>query len=258
MKRGILTILASMLLFSLMAQQEQEEKWVFNGYYNWGFLWVQAGRVEFTARPSTKYPDAVALKAVGRSMPTWDWVFKLRDTLASEFRAGDCLPYEFSRKAHEGSYHKTFDYSFDYENEKIYGATNKIGKYFRRDTIAIEPGTYDMLSVAWMTRGLDFEHMQPQDTIPVRILLDNKVYSLYIRFLGEDKVKIDRKRRDAYVFSPLLVEGDVFKGGENMKIWMSKDKSRVPLMVEAKILVGSVKGILNEKESQIKEWNPKK
>lgn len=35
-----------------------------------------------------------------------------------------------------------------------------------------------------------------------------------------------------------------------MKIWVSKDENRVPLMVEAKILVGSVKGILDLSESK--------
>ena len=40
----------------------------------------------------------------------------------------------------------------------------------------------------------------------------------------------------------------MFTGGEGMKIWVSKDEERVPLMVEAKILVGSVKGILEVKK----------
>ncbi|MDE5638425.1 MAG: DUF3108 domain-containing protein, partial [Odoribacter sp.] len=39
-----------------------------------------------------------------------------------------------------------------------------------------------------------------------------------------------------------------FKGGEGMKIWVSKDEKRIPLMVEAKILVGAVKGILEVKK----------
>ena len=41
-----------------------------------------------------------------------------------------------------------------------------------------------------------------------------------------------------------------FKGGENMKIWLSKDEYRLPLMVEAKILVGSVKAILDRSASK--------
>ena len=103
-----------------------------------------------------------------------------------------------------------------------------------------------MLSVAWKARGLDFDRYAPTDTIPIKILMDDRIYNLYVRFLGTERVKVGGKKREAYVFSPLLVQGDVFKGGEGMKIWVSKDEKRIPLMVEAKILVGSVKGILEQ------------
>uniref|UniRef100_UPI0026023C7A DUF3108 domain-containing protein n=1 Tax=uncultured Odoribacter sp. TaxID=876416 RepID=UPI0026023C7A len=97
---------------------------------------------------------------------------------------------------------------------------------------------------------INFDTLKPKELIPIRILIDNKIYDLYIRYLGIDKVRVGGKKRECYVFSPLLVEGDVFKGGENMKIWVSKDEYRIPLMVEAKILVGSVKGILEPAESK--------
>ena len=47
------------------------------------------------------------------------------------------------------------------------------------------------------------------------------------------------------------MEGEVFKGGENMKVWVSKDKYRLPMMVEAKILVGAVKAILDSAETKV-------
>lgn len=100
----------------------------------------QGRLVEFTMGKSEKYPEAVLLNAVGYSLPSWDWVFKLRDTLTSEFHSDTFLPYEFSRKAHEGNYHKTFDYSFDYTNQKAYGVINKIGKYIRQDTDRVTAG----------------------------------------------------------------------------------------------------------------------
>lgn len=53
------------------------------------------------------------------------------------------------------------------------------------------------------------------------------------------------------MFSPLLVEGDVFKGGENMKVWVSNDEYRLPLLVEAKILIGSVKAMLEPAQSKV-------
>ena len=85
-----------------------------------------------------------------------------------------------------------------------------------------------MLSVAWMARELDFDKYQKNDLIPIRILIDSKIYDLYIRYLGVVKSKIAGRKQECYVFSPLLVEGEV----------------------EAKILVGSVKAILDRSASK--------
>ena len=63
------------------------------------------------------------------------------DTLTSHFNPDNFLPYEFCRKAHEGTYHKTFDYTVDYDSMRVYGETHKIGKYFRKYTIPLQPLT---------------------------------------------------------------------------------------------------------------------
>lgn len=253
MKRIWLLILILGWGVSLFSQTKYPpvERLVYNGFYNWGIIWVKAGKVEFSLGKSEKYPKADKLEAVGYSLPSWDWVFSIRDTLVSHFDSQTFLPYEFSRKAHEGNYHKTFDYKFNYKDSLVLGDVHRIGRYKRKDTVKLKSNTYDMLSVAWMARELDFDRYKKNDLIPVRILIDSKIYDLHVRYLGVDNTKIGGRKLECYVFSPLLVEGDVFKGGENMKVWVSKDAYRLPVMVEAKILVGSVKGILDWSESKI-------
>lgn len=238
-----------MSLFS-QAKYPPIEELVYSGYYNLGFIWVKAGRVEFSLAKSEKYPDAQRLQAVGHTLPSWDWVFSIRDTLSSHFDTKTFLPYEFSRVAHEGNYHKSFNYKFNYKDTVVHGTQHRRDRNQTKDTMRLLPQTYDMLSVAWKARELDFDKYKKNDLIPIKILIDSKIYDLHIRYLGVDKTKIGGQKLECYVFSPLLVEGEVFKGGENMKIWVSKDEYRLPVMVEAKILVGSVKGILEPAESK--------
>lgn len=254
-KRMVIALLVLMLGGALRAQTEtpQLESLTYSGYYNWGIIWMRAGSIAITTTKSDKYPDALKLEAVGMTLPSWDWMFKIRDTLVSHFNEKTFFPYEFARMAHEGSYHKTFEYVWDYEKEQIYSTIEKIGRYRRLDSIALEPNTFDMLSLAWLARDLDFETYQVKDQIPIRLLIDDEILDLYVRYLGTDKVKVGGKKRESYVFAPLLVEGDVFKGGEGMKIWVSKDEYRIPLQVEAKILVGSVKAILEPSKSKYRE-----
>ena len=58
----------------------------------------------------------------------------------------------------------------------------------------------------------------------------------------------DGKKYRCIKVSALLVEGTIFKGGEDMLIWITDDSNRIPVLVEAKILIGSVKACLNKVE----------
>ena len=159
MKKGFifLSLLLGCMALNAQSKYPTLEKLVYDGYYNWGFIWIKAGKVEFRQTKSEKYPNANCLEAVGTSLPFWDSFFTLRDTLISHHDRTTFFPYEFSRMAHEGSYHKTFNYKFNYADSLVIGDVHRIGKFRRTDTVQLKPDTYDMLSVAWWARELDFE-----------------------------------------------------------------------------------------------------
>ena len=79
------------------------------------------------------------------------------------------------------------------------------------------------------------------------MIIDGKIYPLYIRYLGKENIRThDGKQQYKCIkFSVLLVEGTIFKGGEDMNIWVTDDENKIPVLVESKILVGSVKAYLN-------------
>ena len=79
----IVTLFVSLPAISQKKLPNVIEKLTYRGYYNWSFIWINAGSVEMTVQPSDKYPNAQCIFAVGYSNPSWDWVFKLRDTLIS-------------------------------------------------------------------------------------------------------------------------------------------------------------------------------
>ena len=247
----IITILTT--LFHLQAQEIQPnvKKLSYLAYYNLGLIWINAGQVEFKLNHSNLYPNALHLKAHGYTQPSWDWIFKVRDTLDSHYNSETFVPYKFERLAHEGNYHKTFKYKFNYQDSLIYSDVHRQGRVKEQDTIKLQSNTYDMLSVAWMAREIDFSKLKTNHQIPISLLIDRKIHHLYIRYHGVQTEKIANKKRECYVFSPLLVKGEMFEEGEGMKVYISKDKYRIPLMIEAKIIVGSVKAIINFEDSDL-------
>jgi hypothetical protein len=42
------------------------------------------------------------------------------------------------------------------------------------------------------------------------------------------------------VFRPVVQTGRIFKKEEDMTVWITRDKNRVPVLAKAKILVGSI------------------
>jgi len=226
------------------------EKLTFRGYYNWGFLWVAAGEVKLEVK-NESYSDKPAYKieALGRSLKAFDWFFKLRDTISCYVDTTSLKPFYFDRKTNEGDYIARHEYWFDYEEDQIYSKIRKRQKPVKKDTLENKNISSDIVSVAYYTRNLDFSKYKKKEKIPLRMLIDNEVHNLYIRYKGIENVKL--KSGEVYEclkFSPMLVKGHLFKGGEDMTIWVSNDKNRVPIMVEAKVLIGSVKGLLNSYE----------
>ena len=75
--------------------------------------------------------------------------------------------------------------------------------------------------------------------------IDNEIFDLFIRYKGKEQLKTrNGEVFNTIRFSVLLVKGTIFKGGEDMEVWVTDDDNRIPVLVEAKILVGSVKAVL--------------
>lgn len=226
------------------------EKLTYTGYYNWGFLWVSAGKVELKVdNAKYKNKDVFKFKALGRSAKAFDWFFKLRDTLTCYANKENMKPYFLHRQTNEAKYKADHKYSFDYQENKIYSVIQKRNKDVKIDTIPLTPCSFDLLSIAYHTRNINFDEHKIGDKIPIHMLIDNEIHKLYIRFKGYDVIKTKKKKKYPCIkFSPLLVKGTMFEDGEGMTIWLSNDKNKIPIMVEAKIIVGSVKGILSSYE----------
>ena len=221
------------------------EEVTYNAYYNWGFVWINAGEVTFAVDDSEwKKKDAWQLKAYGNTFKAYDIFFRVRDSFDVWVEPFSLRPFEYHRRTNEGSYHARHRYVFDYDNRLIKAQINKPGKPERDTTFQWPDCSYDLLSMVYQARNIDFSSYQINEKIPINLIVDAEVHNLYIRYLGKEVIK-DRSGREfrCLKFSPLLVEGTIFEEGEKMFVWVTDDRNRIPIIVEAKILVGSVKAV---------------
>lgn len=236
------------------------EQIVYQTYYNWGFIWLDAGEVTFNVEQSDhKGIPCYHITGVGGTYPSYDWIYKVRDRFECWVDTSSLKPFRYIRDIKEGGRYFYNECFFNFNTQKAYCVTKEQKKPARLDTVNISPCAFDPLTMIYYSRVVDFSKCKVRDTVPITLFLDNKVYDLYARYLGKDKLKLDDKNTfNCIKFSPKLVEGTIFKGGEGMTVWSTDDKNRIPVYVEAPILVGMVKakivrwkGLKNKLESKV-------
>lgn len=256
MTRVLTTVLLSLLLSPSLLKGngnctvtnfvfKDGEKVTYNAVYNWGFIWLNAGLVTFSVDSVKKdSKPAYHFKAVGVTHKGYDKLFMVRDTFQSFVDPISMKPFEFIRSTQEGSYKAYEYYSFDKDKRKINTKISKEGGAPIYKTIDWPECGLDIVSLVYYARNLDFSKYKPGDKIPIVMIVDGEVFDLYIRYLGREEIKTrDGRRFRCLKFTPLLVEGTIFNAGEDMTVWMTDDNARIPILVEAKILVGSVKAV---------------
>jgi hypothetical protein len=141
-------------------------------------------------------------------------------------------PYKFIRNVDEGGYKKYENVTFNHAARTAV-STNGVFK--------VPPCVQDVLSAIYYARNIDFNKYKVNDKIPFDMFIDDEVNHLFIRYLGKEVVKTKYGRFKAVKFSPLLIKGTIFEGGEKMTVWVSDDQNHIPLRIESPISVGSVK-----------------
>lgn len=255
MFRGILTVLILSLNLTLACTQCNRVNTAFKAgeeihytvYYNWGFIWLEAGWVKFSIDDKIyKGSEVFHFKSVGESYKSYDWLYKVRDSFQTYVDKETFQPLWYYRDNSEGGYKVNNKYFFDWNTNQVYSFTENSNKPYSIDTLSVPDCTLDVLSLIYYSRTIDYDALKVDATIPVVSIIDNEVYELYIRYLGREEV--ESREGTVYKckkFSALLVKGTIFKGGEDLVVWVTDDENMVPVLVEAKILVGSVKAYVD-------------
>ncbi|MDR1668143.1 MAG: DUF3108 domain-containing protein [Bacteroidales bacterium] len=220
----------------------------YNAYYNWGFIWLNAGEAEFNV--SSKWYNGrkvLHLWAYGTTFKSYDWIFTVREKYQSYVDPETLMPLWYERDVKEGSYTAFENYTFDYANHLIHTYVQKRDRPGVNGTLELTPCLLDVMTAIYYFRSVDFNRYTAGDKIPIHMILDSHAYRLYIRYLGKETVKTRNKNAYKCIKCAIqLVEGTMFKGDEDAVVWVTDDENKIPVIVEAQIVVGSVKAILSE------------
>lgn len=201
-------------------------------YYRLSGVYIGAGEATFNCvLEKMNGKDVYHLIGEGKTYRTYDWFFKVRDKYESYIDTTTLKPLRFIRNVSEGGHTIYNNVVFDHAHNN---ATSTNGTFKVPDCIQ------DVISAVYYARNLNFDKYKPNEKITFNMFLDDKVYSIYIRYIGKEEINTKFGKFRAIHFKPLLIEGTMFKGGEKMDVWVSDDGNKIPLRVESDISVGSV------------------
>lgn len=223
------------------------ERLVYKLYYNWQFIWIPAGEVVFSVDET---PTTYEITVTGNTYPSYDSFFKVRDFYFSSVDKETLQPNYFIRDIVEGNYIRYDSIIFNSDSHLV---EEHLGKTrASTELYAFEYGdcVQDMVSILYLLRNIEDDHIKEGYTLPINVFFDKEFYNLDINVLKKEKKYIKGLgRQKAIQISPQIVTGNVFQNGNEMNIWVSDNESKIPLMIESAVSVGSVKAVLISHEN---------
>jgi hypothetical protein len=220
------------------------EKMVFRVAYTWSAFWLNAGEISFKlAETDLNGGPTLHVRVDGETYKSYEWFYKVKDRYETYMHQESLLPQLFIRDANEGGFIIKEDYTFNHGETKVYTKDYR-HEPVKQDTFQTVPRVHDVVSAIYYARTIDYSKYKAGDKIPIDIFIDGKTYSIHITFLGRDRIKTKAGKFDVLIIRPSLIDNDLFEADDEMTIYVTDDKNKIPVRVESPLTVGWVKADL--------------
>ncbi len=161
--------------------------------------------------------------------------YKVRDSVQTYLDVPGLFPHLFMKRLREGGYKNDRLTSFDQKNHLA--ITGK-------DTIPTYSFVQDPLSALYFVRT---QELIPGKDISIDSHADRKNYPILIKVLKRDRVEVPAGKFDCVVVEPVMRAEGIFKAKGNIKIWLTDDEYKMPVMMKTEVyFLGSINAQLSK------------
>lgn len=213
--------------------------------YKWGLIHKETGTATLSLKNTGNNYNIIL---TARTKPWADKFFSVRDTLKSIINRDKFQPVSYTKISHEGGKYSRDDIKYSYNGSQTQGNATRLkrdkkGKITTsKKHLTASQSAYDMLSIFYYLRKLNYADMQSGKTYNTIIFSGKKKELLSIRLVGTEKIDTrNRKKIPAYHIKFRFTSENGQKSSDDMDTWISTDNSRIPLRLEGKLPVGKIK-----------------
>jgi len=216
---------------------------------NYGFVTAGVAVMQIPRIKRISGREAYHINFEVNSVPSFDWIYKVRDRYESYIDVEGLFPWRFEQHIREGGYTRDFSAFFDQRKGK---ARTSEGEY------EIPIYVNDIISAFYLARTFDYSEMEVGDMIYMQNFYKDKVYDLKVKYRGKETIEVPVGTFDCIIVEPLVKEGGLFKHDGDIIIWLTDDDLKMPVKVRTKIVIGHVEALLSGYDGLAGELKSKK
>ena len=172
------------------------------------------------------------LIADGKTLSSFDWMFKVRDRFESYMDMELMAPVKYFKSVKEDNYSDVDLVFFDHDKKRIKG---------KKKNMDCPAYVQDIIGAMYYARTIDFSKAAKGTVYPLDVYLDQEIYNLEFKYVGKETIKSDIGKVRCIKIKPKAVADRVFKDDKAITLWVSDDENKIPIRVEASLAVGSLK-----------------
>ncbi|MDF2159053.1 DUF3108 domain-containing protein [Algoriphagus sp. CAU 1675] len=232
---------------SLHAQENSNEAFTFGEELNfevsYGWLNLADAKMQISRRAHQEdNRDHFKIDVFGKTKGAATIFGRVNDNWGTYLDVETKLPKISYRHIEEGRYRKHEKVFFDQKDHKAFMQLfDRENKTLQREMEFALPGqVQDIVSGFYYLRTLDLGKLSPGDTVFIKGFFDKEIYNINLIFEGEEKLDTELGKVETYIFSPQVPENKLFRGEYPVKVWVTKDKNKIPVKIKANLFLGSL------------------
>lgn len=193
------------------------------GFINAGHATLEVSElIEYNNRP------CFVIVSTANSNRFFSSFYRVEDRVESVVDALGVFTWRFEKKLREGKYRAEKSYTFDQINHNV---------FYEKDTVEVAGFVQDALSTLYYART---QELNVGESIFIDNFTDGKHYPLEVKVLRKETVKVKAGKFDCVVVEPLLLTAGVFRHEGRLKVWLTDDRLKLPVLMKSRVLVGSI------------------
>lgn len=203
--------------------------------YTISWLNVTAGTAvtEVTEAVPIQGRPALRLLTTATSSPFVSKFYPVDNRVESVVDAEALTPFRMVFRRREGK--RTNDFEVTFRHDEGMATVTKDGV---TDSLAVPPGIHDTISCLYAFRRLP--SLVPGASQTIDVHHDKKNYRLELRVEGVERLTGPWGEVETVRVLAIMPFQGIFLNEGNIRVWFTNDARRVPVMMKAKVLVGSV------------------